>query len=48
MANRVDGRADKRLPVHEDTFELLREQKPRGASWDRYLRRLADIEPPIE
>lgn len=40
------GSADCRLPVYEDTRELLRERKRRGESWDGLLRRLAGADDP--
>lgn len=31
--------ADKRLPVHEETKQLLEEHKPDGMTWDLWVRR---------
>lgn len=32
--------ADKRIPVTEELFDELTDDKPEGMTWDLYLRRL--------
>ena len=40
--------ADSRIPVTEDTHELLKEKKPEGVTFDHYLRRLMGVEDPVD
>jgi hypothetical protein len=43
------GGSNSRVPVRNETHELLRERKPDGETFDRYIRRLMGVEgPPVE
>ena len=39
--------ADKRIPVTEETKELVDDRKPDGMTYDLWLRRLMGEEPPV-
>jgi hypothetical protein len=36
----------KNIKVHDDTFTMLKDDKPDGVTWDYYLRRLAGGDSP--
>lgn len=40
--------ATERVPIRPETKQLLDERKPDGVTYDRYLRRLMGVDPPIE
>lgn len=37
-------RADKRLPVRGDTKQLIDERKPKGVTYDHWIRQLMGVE----